>query len=54
MFSVVRLEEMKALDRDVQGRFNIDYSLKELIEKAKKKHELSKRMLTLPFVEAVQ
>jgi len=36
VFSVVRLEEMKALDRDLQGRFNIDYSLKELIEKARK------------------
>ena len=60
VFSVVRLEEMKALDRDVQGRFNIDYSLKELIEKAdkelkkaKKIAEAKARMLTLPFMEAV-
>ncbi len=50
-FASKRLGEMQLLDNSVQGRLHIDYSLKELIEKAKKKHELSKRMLTLPFVE---
>ena len=52
-FASKRLREMQLLDNSVQGRFHIDCSLKELIEKAKKKHELSKKMLILPFVEAL-
>jgi len=45
-FSENRLEEMKELDETVKGRFNINYSLKELIERAKQKA----KALEMPFL----
>ena len=48
-FSQKRLEEMKKLDETIKSRFNIDHSLDELIEKARKKSKQSRKILHLPF-----
>ncbi len=46
-----RVSQLICWEREFGKTVNVDISIHALIEKAKKKHELSKRMLTLPFAE---
>lgn len=48
-FAVKQLERMKKLDSLIPSRFNIDFTLEELIEKAKRQFRLKEKLLELPF-----